>query len=654
MKKMKNSMIHIFVFVIAVIALLFMISLLSGTAISAPTVTLDSSITNTATVSLPKLIKVKVSSTAGISAVNLKYIGGGDPAFTNLKMFDDGAHDDDAANDGVYANKIPLSKINLKGAAYYVKATDNNGEDGFFPVGGESNPVVLTIIANISGPEYDDGTHGDSKKYDLSLTSSPIPAWTSSSDWTMISFPVILSDHDPEKIFAVWGKPEDDWQAYRFEGGADYSRAIKIARPGNPKGDIEKFTLLERGKAAWVWTPVARKIDITGATAADPSRSYAIQLKSGWNQIGNPFRFTRYWDNKTIKVGTTNDITKAIPILDAAAQGLVADPPIIYLRSGETYQKISANPATVGLNVVPYPGSFEPWQGYWFSAKQDVWLFVDAYLAEGPTHNPPVIGPMFNAKPVSPNPPNGTWMVELKADGVSIVAGMAPNASNLEDAMDIPNPPLVPGIDSISFNFPHLGWDDKHVNSYEQDIRKLDKSAIWKIAISSEQPKTVKLMWKQLYSLPKGYELFLVDEAADKTIDLSKESSYLLKNFSGSRKFYLIASFKGAGIPDSLARAIVTKTELGQNFPNPFNPETWIPFKLSEESLVLLKIYSASGKLIRRIYLGRMPVGIYTSKDKAIYWDGKNDMGESVSSGVYFYQLGAGNRRLTKKMIVRK
>jgi len=76
-------------------------------------------------------------------------------------------------------------------------------------------------------------------------------------------------------------------------------------------------------------------------------------------------------------------------------------------------------------------------------------------------------------------------------------------------------------------------------------------------------------------------------------------------------------------------------SNLLKNYPNPFNPETWIPYQLEEESDVAISIYDVSGKLIKRLDLGYKSAGIYVSKDRAAYWDGRNEAGEMVSSGVY-------------------
>jgi len=93
-------------------------------------------------------------------------------------------------------------------------------------------------------------------------------------------------------------------------------------------------------------------------------------------------------------------------------------------------------------------------------------------------------------------------------------------------------------------------------------------------------------------------------------------------------------------------------TELLQNYPNPFNPETWIPYKLFEPAEVELRIYSISGQLVRVLRLGQCNPGTYTDKNRAICWDGKNENGEDVSSGIYFYHLTAGKSVSVRKMVV--
>ena len=103
-----------------------------------------------------------------------------------------------------------------------------------------------------------------------------------------------------------------------------------------------------------------------------------------------------------------------------------------------------------------------------------------------------------------------------------------------------------------------------------------------------------------------------------------------------------------------LVSLIPEKTTLLANYPNPFNPETWIPYQLAEPAEVSISIYTADGKLVRTLELGHQSVGIYEFRSHAAYWDGRNAFDESVASGLYFYTLTAGKFTMTRRMLIRK
>ena len=98
----------------------------------------------------------------------------------------------------------------------------------------------------------------------------------------------------------------------------------------------------------------------------------------------------------------------------------------------------------------------------------------------------------------------------------------------------------------------------------------------------------------------------------------------------------------------------IKRNQLLQNYPNPFNPETWIPFRLATESIVTIRIYTPTGQLIRTLPLDTVPAGDYSAQSKAAYWDGRNQMGESVSSGPYLYTINAEAFSATRKMLIQK
>ena len=103
-----------------------------------------------------------------------------------------------------------------------------------------------------------------------------------------------------------------------------------------------------------------------------------------------------------------------------------------------------------------------------------------------------------------------------------------------------------------------------------------------------------------------------------------------------------------------LASLIPEKTALLHNYPNPFNPETWIPYQLAESAEVTLTIYDMNGHLVRRLTVGHQAAGMYQSRRRAVYWDGRNQLGEPVASGLYFYTLTGGKFTATRRMLILK
>ena len=111
----------------------------------------------------------------------------------------------------------------------------------------------------------------------------------------------------------------------------------------------------------------------------------------------------------------------------------------------------------------------------------------------------------------------------------------------------------------------------------------------------------------------------------------------------------------GITVLEQLLAALIPKeTILLPNYPNPFNPETWIPYRLADDALVTLTIYNQSGQIVRTLDVGHRIAAFYESRSKAIHWDGRNEFGEQVTSSVYFYHLSAGDYSATRKMLILK
>ena len=115
-----------------------------------------------------------------------------------------------------------------------------------------------------------------------------------------------------------------------------------------------------------------------------------------------------------------------------------------------------------------------------------------------------------------------------------------------------------------------------------------------------------------------------------------------------------IAGYNGSALTVQITVTAIRENALLANFPNPFNPETWIPYQLAKPTEVTITIYAVNGTLVRTLAIGHQAAGIYQNRSRAAHWDGKNEFGEKVASGLYFYTFTAGDFSATRKMLIRK
>ena len=160
----------------------------------------------------------------------------------------------------------------------------------------------------------------------------------------------------------------------------------------------------------------------------------------------------------------------------------------------------------------------------------------------------------------------------------------------------------------------------------------------------------------------QGYNMTFVDTNAGNAarigdvLEISADSPDPLIGVKPVRHIVTADDVKNSRIQleDLITYEIPTETALLNNYPNPFNPETWIPYHLSEDADVKLTIYDINGEVVRDIDVGHQIAAKYDTRSKAIYWDGRNRFGEQVASGIYFYHLQAGDFSGTRKMVILK
>jgi len=351
----------------------------------------------------------------------------------------------------------------------------------------------------------------------------------------------------------------------------------------------KEVTEIKPGEGYWILSLANGSLTVDSITIS----SMLLNLKPGWNMIGGV--------NGPVDFSNPQD---------------VPDDSVIYPIY--TY-----NPVSFGYEEKTI---IESKMGYWVLALQECTVTLSTNAAPAKKNT---------TKPSRTTVPDWTVIIQINASKYSkeLSLGVQSGASDgFDPYIDKATPPS-PGISSkraeASFEI-----EDRVVKHLNRDIKN-DKNVVWKMRIDSPMDD-VELSWDSS-SIHLEKDLCIQYESSE--INMRSEKS--IKIPSGNHILTII-----------LKDRIPTKPELLQNYPNPFNPETWIPYHLSEDSNVYIRIYNSSGYLVRTLDLGYRLAGYYRSKDKAAYWDGDNETGEKVSSGVYFYTIQAGKYTDTKKMVI--
>ena len=234
--------------------------------------------------------------------------------------------------------------------------------------------------------------------------------------------------------------------------------------------------------------------------------------------------------------------------------------------------------------------------------------------------------------------PNGTVLASGSRDGTILLWEIEPAVS--QNPLDVNGDGVVDIVDLVAvvLKFDQTGKNAEDVNG--DGVVNVDDVLL--VAGEMKSTAAAPSMYPQLI------ETFTI-ENIQKWLTYAKQLK--VKDVSVQKGIVILEQLLAIL---TQVEATPIKTALLPNYPNPFNPETWIPYQLAVPADVSISIHAASGKLVRKLDLGHQPIGIYQSKNRAVYWDGKNEQGEPVASGVYFNTLTAGDFSATRKMLIRK
>jgi hypothetical protein len=338
------------------------------------------------------------------------------------------------------------------------------------------------------------------------------------------------------------------------------------------------------------------KLDTLAAT-------FSIQLHSGWNIIGNPF-------NKKIPfqaVLLANNLPSTTPLRG-------------YSGSYTTESQL------------------EPFKGYYFFNETNLDVLKIPYP----------FGSIVTVK----IKPQVNWKMQLSFQSdinndPENYIGIAPLAKQGKDLFDTQKPPLFMDQGFLYFSRPE--WDGVY-NRFSSDFRQsLGEGQVWEFEISNPRRSKGIIHFKNIEQIPQENDIALIDLFNSSPINLRENQDYAFEMVSSKMQFKLLVGSKDF-VEKTLAEMKPESFELSQNFPNPFNSSTSISFKLPQESHIKIEIYNTVGQRIKNLVTGLYQTGVHT-----IIWDGADNSGQSVASGVYFYRMIAGSKVIqSKKMIIAK
>lgn len=402
--------------------------------------------------------------------------------------------------------------------------------------------------------------------------------------------------------------------------GADAWRADRWSRESG--GNVQISTPATNGVPFWLITKSPFRPTMLGEIVS-PAAAHRVQLVPGWNLVSNPYGFPVPFGNVRVVAG--NDV---VPLTDPAAAAFTE--PMFWRWMDSTPDDIT-NGVYHEESDVAEP--WVPWTGYWLHASEETELAILPFreLSEGEPQQ---------ASPAS----SGTFVwssILTVANGQGsndVRIGVSPSADWGNNALDVLQPPSRSGV---SLSLTHGS------NSYQQ--LALPEGAaewLWPARAAAYARATIQIIGE----LPSRYRLYMELPHEALRVRLRPGVEVTLADGEYDLAFRLTRDMLGRDLLGSAPRS----TGLLPNYPNPFNPETWIPFALATSADVSLRVYATTGELVRVIELGRVESGRYSDRSRAAYWDGKNDNGEAVASGTYAVEFRAGDTRAMRRIVLAK
>ncbi len=426
-------------------------------------------------------------------------------------------------------------------------------------------------------------------------------------DYRAIDYKIIGLPGNSDRSVAEFlsGEHRRGWQVYWDNGVESNDKSQYLV-----EYDGSARFKFSPGRAFWVVQKSA--LDLTNRTVAaallNANREMTIPLHSGWNLIANPFDRPVAWSR--------------IQAANKTATDSIPEPIWAFNQS---FSRSS---------------SFEPYAGYYVYNRTNLDTLRIPYQLY-----------YSGAAEMQPHDP-AAWRVHIVLSAHDYTErvtsfGLAHAARQKFDGFDLRKPRTAGEISSVFFY--QTQWAQNN-GVFATDIRpEFEDQETWDFDVQSPQREELQLTFSDLPRVPAHFEIYLLDEARARYVNLRQDSVYSFVPATDISKFQVLVG-KAELLQEKLGTIVPRQFALEQNFPNPFNPSTAIPVTVPVTAEVKLKIYDFMGREVKTLHAGSLAPGRHF-----FIWDGKDAAGEARASGVYFYRLHTSTGRvMTHKMILIK
>ncbi|MFH1197550.1 MAG: Ser-Thr-rich GPI-anchored membrane family protein [bacterium] len=416
----------------------------------------------------------------------------------------------------------------------------------------------------------------------------------SNQKYQMISIPLELSDPGFIPVLGDdFGNYDvNNWRVFRYQPSIfDYLEYPNIE------------TGLVPGAAFWLIARDAASFDVDNAISLETTNAYPVTLQPGWNQVANPFPFPVSWSS----IGNMQILNQA---------------PVYWNANDEAYKY---NQTTI-----------QPWEGYF--------VYNDPSNGTFEIYFPPKESVGFQKSgEVIYSTVENEFVIQLSACGIKSgekdtynFIGMLESAKDDLDIKDFLEAPSIKNVTQLSI----IRDKQKFAGNF---VSTSDEGIYWDLELKTIYDDDVELNIEYISQLPAGFKIYLVDQNEQKILPLFDSSVHISSSNDEIRYLRIIIGTNEYAEKFTTGfTPMIEKFELSQNYPNPFNPETVISYQLPVISNVQLKVYDILGNEVATLVNKTQEPGVYE-----VEFDGS-----SFASGVYFYQIKAGNFIETKKMIL--